>query len=104
MEEIFRSILVLTIILFFIYVFLFEIVIMAGIFLFLTTIALIAIKGNVFLAAMCLVLSAFCMMIDVAGDIDPKRQIGTNYDGLFMKLGIPIIVICFYSFGFHRVI
>ena len=103
MEEIFRSILVLTIILYFIYIFLFEIVIMTAIILFCGAIALIVTKGNVILAAICLALAFFCAQIQLVASWH-KDEIETNFHGFFVKLGIPIIVICFYSFGLHRVI
>lgn len=105
MEEIFRSTLVLAVIIWFIYCFLFEITILTGLLLFLGFVVLIVEEGNVIWAAVCLVLSFFCLSTYQLRPPKNRRDPGypeTNYTDLYIKLGIPAIVISFYSFGLYR--
>ena len=105
MEEIFRSTLVLAVILWFIYCFLYEITILTGLLLFVGFGVLIVEEGNVIWAAVCLVLSFFCLSTYKLRPPTNRRDPGypeTNYTDLYIKLGIPAIVISFYSFGLYR--
>ena len=105
MEEIFRDILVLTVIIFIIYTFLFEITILSGCMLFFGFGVLIVEEGNVIWAAVCLVLSYFCLStykLDPGKNRHDPGGPETNYTYFFIRLGIPAIVISFYSFGLYR--